>query len=161
MNPRDLIRIARQLASGVVGGNQGRPRQTELCRAISAAYYALFHALASSGANVLAGSSRDSRNQEAWRRVYRALEHGHARNQCNNQAVMRAFPPEIRRFGEVFTDMQRHRHEADYDPAVRFSREEVMQLIDEAEDAIAGLATTLSADKRAFATHVLLRHRVG
>ena len=105
MNQRDLIRISRQLASGVVGGSQGRPRQTELCRAVSAAYYALFHALALSGANALVGSSRGSRGQEAWRRVYRALEHGHARNQCNNQAVMRAFPPEIQRFGRVFVFM--------------------------------------------------------
>ena len=159
MNPRDLVRISRQLASGVMGGSQGRPRQTELCRAVSAAYYALFHALALSGANALVGSSRGSRGQEIWRRVYRALEHGHARNQCNNQAVMRAFPPEIRGFGQVFTDMQRHRHEADYDPAAKFSREEVMQLIDETEDAIAGFANALSVDRRAFAIHVLLRHR--
>ena len=44
MNPRDLIKIARQLASGAVDGNRGRPRQAELRRAVSAAYYALFHA---------------------------------------------------------------------------------------------------------------------
>ena len=41
MNPHDLIRIARHLASGAVGGIRGRPRQAELRRAVSAAYYAL------------------------------------------------------------------------------------------------------------------------
>lgn len=66
MNPRDLIRIARQLASGAVGGNRGRPRQAELRRAVSAAYYAMFHALALSGANTLAGSTRANRSQRAW-----------------------------------------------------------------------------------------------
>lgn len=58
MNPRHLIRIARQLASGVVSGSRGRPRQAELRRAMSAAYYALFHALAYCCADRLAGSGR-------------------------------------------------------------------------------------------------------
>ena len=90
MNPHDLIRIARQLASGAVGENRGRPRQAELRRAVSAAYYALFHALAHCCANRLAGSGRD---EAAWIQTYRALEHGHARNQCNDQSAMSASFP--------------------------------------------------------------------
>ena len=46
MNPQDLLRIAEELARGAIGGGRGRPRQAELRRAISAAYYALFHTLA-------------------------------------------------------------------------------------------------------------------
>ena len=46
MNPHDLIRMARQLASGDLGSGRGRPRQAELRRAVSTAYYAMFHALA-------------------------------------------------------------------------------------------------------------------
>ena len=98
MNPRDLIRIARRLASGAVGGNRGRPRQTELCRAVSAVYYALFHSLALSAANTLAGSTPASRSGPAWRRTYRALEHRNAKNQCSNSAAMSQFPPEIQAF---------------------------------------------------------------
>ena len=37
MNPRALIRIARQLASGNLGSGLGRPQQDELRRAISTA----------------------------------------------------------------------------------------------------------------------------
>ena len=41
MNPSHLLCIARQLAAG--SGRCGRPRQTDLCRAVSATYYAQFH----------------------------------------------------------------------------------------------------------------------
>ena len=82
MNPEDLIRIARGLAGGAIGGNIGRPRQAELRRAVSAAYYALFHALARCCADTLVGATPASRSQTAWTQTYRALEHGYAKNQC-------------------------------------------------------------------------------
>ncbi len=159
MNPRDLVRIARQLASGAVGGNRGRPRQTELRRAVSAAYYALFHTLALSSANALAGSSGASRNQPAWRQTYRALEHGHARNQCLNRPAMSVFSVEIQDFGLLFVRMQSQRHSADYDPYARFSRANVMHLIDATGEAISRFENAAAADRRSFAIHVLLRLR--
>ena len=159
MNPRDLIRIARQLASGAVGNSRGRPRQAELRRAISAAYYALFHALAQCCADRLAGSTRANRNESAWSQTYRALEHGHARNQRDRQSAMSAFPAEIRAFGRRFVYMQGQRQQADYSPGAIFSRVRVLQLIDESEDAITALDSTPNADLRAFAIHVLFRPR--
>ena len=158
MNPSDLIRIARQLASGAVGGNRGRPRQAELRRAVSAAYYALFHTLALCGANLLAGSTRANRSQQAWRQTYRALEHGHAKNQFNRNVIDR-FPREIRNFGEIFVEMQRRRHDADYDPVERFSRSEVQILIDVTERTITLFESTAVADRRAFAIYALFKLR--
>lgn len=159
MNPRDLIRIARQLASGAVGGSRGRPRQTELRRAVSAAYYALFHTLALSGANALAGSSSTNRNQPAWRQAYRALEHGHARNQCLNRPAMNMFTAEIRNFGQLFVFLQSQRHSADYDPYARFSRANVMGLIEATGEAMTRFENAAAADRRSFAIHILLRLR--
>ena len=156
MNPRHLIRIARQLASGAVGGNRGRPRQAELRRAVSAAYYALFHALAHCCANRLAGSGRD---EAAWIQTYRALEHGHARNQCNDQSAMSVFPAEIQDFGKRFVLIQRQRQQADYSPSVTFARDRVMQFITEAEDAITALDNAPASGRRAFAIHVLMPRR--
>lgn len=156
MNPRDLIRIARHLASGAVGGGRGRPRQAELRRAISATYYALFHSLALSCANTLAGSSR---NRPSWQQTYRALEHGYARNQCDDRSVMSGFPSEIRYFGRIFVLLQRQRQQADYSPAATFARSRVMQLISEAEGAIGAIENVASAQRRDFALHVLLRRR--
>ena len=156
MNPRDLIRIARQLASGAAGENRGRPRQAELRRAVSATYYALFHALAHCCANRLAGSTRTG---AAWIQTYRALEHGHARNQCNDQSAMSVLPAEIQDFGKRFVFMQRQRQQADYSPSATFARDRVIQLITEAEGAITDLESAPNADRRAFALHVLLRRR--
>ena len=156
MNPRDLIRIARNLASGAADGRRGRPRQAELRRAVSTAYYALFHALALSCANVLAGGNR---NNPSWQQAYRSLEHGHTRNQCNDKSTMNAFPVEIQDFGSRFILVQGQRQQADYSPNATFSRDRVTLLINETEDAIDALESTPNADRRGFAIHVLMRRR--
>ena len=159
MSPTGLIRIARHLAAGGVGSGIGRPRQDELCRAMSCAYYAMFHSLADCCADMLVGATRARRSQEAWRRTYRALEHGHAKNQCSNARMLGRFPLEVQRFGELFIHMQRRRHYADYDPDANFSRSDVMQFIDDTESMIAGFENVDARDRRAFAVFVLLRNR--
>lgn len=158
MNPHDLLRAAYQLA---LEPSIGRPRQANLRRAISTAYYALFHALANCCADMLAGSTRARRSQRAWRQTYRALEHGHAKNQCANQSVMSRFPLEIRGFGEAFIEMQALRHTADYDPDGQFARAEVLGYIEESEQAIRAFENVPASDRRAFAIYVLLRLRSG
>ena len=159
MTSGDLVRIARHLASGGVSGRRGRPRQTDLCRAVSAAYYALFHALAQSCADTLAGSTPVNRTRPGWRQTYRALEHGLARRQCDNRAIMRRFPPEIREFGKMFVEMQRMRHYADYDPGITFDRFQVMKFVERTEGAITGFEAADRGQRRDFAIYVLFRHR--
>ena len=159
MNPEDLIRIARGLAGGAIGGNIGRPRQAELRRAVSAAYYALFHALARCCADTLVGATPASRSQTAWTQTYRALEHGYAKNQCVRPAMGR-FPPEIQAFGRAFSEMQRNRTIADYATESDLTRAETIRLIDWTEQAIANFANAPVSDRRAFSVYVLLRVRV-
>ena len=159
MNPDDLIRIAEHLASGGVRGRIGRPVQTELRRAVSATYYSLFHALARCCANMLVGATPASRSQQAWRQVYRALEHGHAKNQCSNRNMLSRFPQQIQGFGLLFADMQRHRQEADYNPDARFSRSDVRRFIDQAKKVLSEFADTDAREQQAFAVYVLFRVR--
>ncbi len=147
------------MAAGGVGSGIGRPRQDDLCRAVSCAYYAMFHALAVCCADTLIGATRARRSQEAWRRTYRALEHGHAKNQCANARMLSGFPSEIQEFGELFVYMQRRRHTADYDPDAKFSRSNVIQFIDDTEGVITRFETVDTRDRRAFAVFVLLRNR--
>ena len=161
MNPRDLLRIAEGLARGAIGGARGRPPQAELRRAVSAAYYALFHTLALCGANTLVGANRAGRSQPAWNQVYRALEHGHARNQCSNRTVMSSFPPAVQDFGELLVLMQAQRQAADYDPNASFSRSYVLSLIEETAGIIEQFDNTDVRDRRAFAVFVLFRRRSG
>lgn len=159
MNPYDLIRIARHLATGGVGGSRGRPRQAELRRAISAAYYALFHALCHCCADALAGATAASRSRPGWLLVYRSLEHTTARSRLSNRSEMTAFPPEIRYFGARFADLQRQRHWADYNPALAFSRRQVILFIGRAEQALDGLEQCAPADRRELSLYVLFRPR--
>lgn len=159
MNPHDLIKIASFLATIGVVSNLGRPRQADLRRAVSAAYYALFHALAHCGADMLAGSGSARRNLAAWQRIYRSLEHGATLRRLNNRSEMRGFPREIQDFGRLFVDLQVKRHRADYDPAARFDRATVIQLVAEAEQHISGLENAAAADRRDFAIYVLFRDR--
>ena len=156
MNPQDLIRSARRQAGGA---GRGRPRQTDLCRAVSSAYYAMFHTLARCGADLLAGATRSARSQPAWAQTYRALEHGHALNQCRNRAVVDRFPPAIQDFARHFVMMQRYRHYADYTPTTDFVRSRVMPLIDQTEQVISQFNDVPVRDRRAFAIYILFRLR--
>ena len=158
MNPDHLLAIAESLASGRVGSQRGRPRQAELRRAVSAAYYALFHSLAGNCANLLVGNRASTPTRQAWRQAYRALDHGRVRRQCTERRpkrVLDRFPPEIENFAEQFVKMQELRHLADYDPFQDFSRPEVSQHIEDTKSAIAQFGQAHRADRRAFAVFVL------
>ena len=156
MNPQFLIRIARELAVSNSATRPSGASQTYLCRAISSAYYALFHALAQSCADTLAGSNRA---QPSWRQAYRSLDHGLAKRQCDKVSSMPEFGPELVRFADNFVVAQGLRHTADYDPSAAFSQSQVLVLIDEIESAITRFNTVVQDERRAFAIHVLFRQR--
>ena len=156
MNPREMIRIARQLAAGNLGSSAGRPRQADLRRAVSTAYYALFHALAACAADTLIGPNSASRIEPLWLQTYRTLEHGYAKERCQG-AMMGLFPLEIREFAQQFVDMQGQRHDADYNPGVTFTRSEVRRFINESERRITRFESAPEQARRAFAVYVLFR----
>ena len=159
MNPDDLLEIAEKLASGRIGPQLGRPRQAELRRAVSAAYYALFHTLASDCADLLVGGRSSTRTKQAWRQMYRALDHGQVKRQCAERRpkrVLARFPQEIQEFADQFVRMQRERHLADYDPFEHFSRSSVSQFIEETKSAVAEFEKADRDDRRAFAVFVLV-----
>ena len=101
MKPLDLMEAAR----GLMELSPRRPSQANLRRAVSTAYYALFHCLAACAANSLIGRVRDA----AWHQTYRVLEHGKAREACENKRALTAFPLEVRRFADVFAALQKAR----------------------------------------------------
>lgn len=152
MQPLDFTKAARDL---VDSAGRGRPREVNLRRAVSTTYYALFHCLADCCANMLAGNAQDNRSSPAWRQTYRALQHTTARRRCLRATINR-FPSAIRNFAKLFASMQVKRHSADYDPDAAFLKSDVIQYIDEAEDAIKQFNSAPRHDRRAFAIYVLL-----
>ena len=159
MDPRDLLRIAALLAAGALGSRRGRPRQAELRRAVSTAYYAMFHTLAACCARQLARATPASSSQTAWRQTYRALEPGYAKRQCERHDALREFPLEIRKFAQQFVLMQFQRHSADYDPEERFLRTDVLNHVQVTERVITQFNAAPRPAQRAFALYVLLRAR--
>ena len=158
MNPDDLLKIADSLALGRIGSRRGRPRQAELRRAVSATYYALFHTLAKNSADLLVGNRSSTGTKQAWKQMYRSLDHRRVKRQCTDRRpkrVLDKFPREVRDFAAQFVTMQRQRHLADYDPLERISRSSVTQFIKETKLAIAEFKKVDRDDRRAFAVFVL------
>lgn len=155
LNPLDLIDTARRLT----WREKGKPRQTDLRRALSTAYYAGFHALAKSCADSLVGASKTQRSEPAWRQTYRALEHGFSKNACKDGAIISRFPAEIQDFASCFVALQEKRHAADYDPSSRYAKSEVDNDISAMNDAIRRFQDAPMRDRRAFSAHVLLKKR--
>lgn len=156
MTPFNLIATARSLADT---GRRGRPRQTDLRRAVSTAYYALFHCLAVCCADLLVGGSSADRSATAWERTYRALEHGVVRRRCRSDAI-KEFPDGIRQLADVFLDMQAKRHQADYASAGNFPKRIVLRDISDVAAAITRFQQVPARDRRAFAIYLLLNYRV-
>jgi uncharacterized protein (UPF0332 family) len=146
-----LIVTARKLAKASLT----RPRQAELKRAVSTAYHALFHALAKDAANLLIGVGQ-MRASEAWVHVYRALDHGFAKNACRE---IRRVPSTLVDCADEFIELQETRLKADYDPRTSFTRVEALEWTSRAEVAIGKLRTAPRRDRKAFAVQLLLRKR--
>ena len=79
-------------------------------------------------------------------------------DRCENRNVLTRFPVEIQDFANLFIDMQKKRHRADYEPDRSFflSRPAVMQDINETEEAIRRFLRSDRKDRRAFAVYLLL-----
>ena len=148
-----MIITARKLANA----SPKKPRQADLRRAVSTAYYALFHAMAKDAADMLVGVGQN-RPDKAWTHTYRSLQHGEAKSAC--EAVRNLnFPNTIKSCADAFVALQQKRHEADYDPDYRVLRAHALDAIQQAEDAIRKLRESSKRDRRAFAVQVLMKKR--
>ena len=148
---RALLQRAR---NGLEG--RGRLRSVFIRRTISDAYYALFHAIAAMCADSLVGSTR--RNGEAWRRIYRTLDHGPVREELR-RPESRAIHPGITKIASDFARLQDARHDADYDPTTEFRRrDEAIAFVNIAEAAIADIEA-LPADVRLELSAALVAKR--
>ena len=136
----DLLGQARQLAVK----EPKRPLQASLRRAASASYYAVFHLLVDEASKrMFPGHDRASLRHC----LARAFVHGDMKKvaqQFSNDGVSpklspglngQALQPELVGVATAFVELQQARHEADYDVARRFTRREVLDLLEGAEQA--------------------------
>lgn len=132
----DLLVQARRLAEL----DSGKPKQANLRRAVSSAYYALFHLfIAEFVRKVLTGHQKALMD-----RVSRSFNHPDMLKVCRQwqQSVLpqtladlmeRAADPRFNAIAKTFVDLQEARHEADYDVSARLSRSETLARIRDVE----------------------------
>jgi len=126
--PEDLLQQAYDLALK----DQTDPKQASLRRAVSTAYYALFHLLIDEAVSKWAVERQRSI-------LARTFEHDRMKKVCE-ELVKRVnsgadFPPELNTVAHNFIQLQHHRHTADYDNSRQWSTADTLNVLSRATDA--------------------------
>ena len=151
MEWRNIIDLAREMAATEPSDHL---HQTRLRMAVGNAYYAMYHALARSNADLLIGPSETEGRSPEWNRVYTALGGDSAFELM--QGDFSRQPERVRRFVDVFLAAHHQRLLAEEDPATTFTAEQARVCIDQAEAAISEFLSVEPERRRAFAVQVLL-----
>ena len=134
-----------------------QPHPAAARRAVSTAYYAAFHALTASNADVLIGSPSDQLTTEAWIRIYRRLDHSHTREQLRQNR--HNFSSDTRTFADLFLDLQNERHNADYNPQATFTPQTATIWLSKTQAAITDFLRTSQRERTSIAILTLIRTR--
>jgi hypothetical protein len=128
-------------------------------RAVSTAYYVVFHAVAKSCAGILLRSV--DRNSDTYERVYRALDHGPLKKAFATKGSPLRTQETLRRIGDLVVSLQSERHKADYlPPNMRpFSSDDAKKLVDQARTAVRHIENLSEQDRFALATWLLFKNR--
>jgi len=165
IDPQQLISVARLLS---MPPRRGAPQQVKLRRAISSAYYAVFHHFIESATTQLIGVDR---RQASYAIIYRSFEHADLRKACTQAQLpalskelqkavgLPSYGADVRECATFFVELQQIRHEADYNPAAKISLSDTRTAITKAEAAIAALDRAPAQQRRVFLTllHFKLR----
>ena len=148
----DLIDTSRMLLLPVPPAIQ--PTQASIRRAISTAYYGMFHALLASNTDTLIGLPQNTIDIAGWSRIYRNTQHRRTYDQM--QRILNQDQPQfsaaVRVYAHTFCRLQRSRHSSDYDPlAGPFSIPYAQGLIDQAESATTDFLQVSASERAALA----------
>lgn len=150
IDPNQLLDVAAELATAP---RRGAPRQAKLRRAVSTAYYALFHSLVSAASDLLVG--QNERTSPRYLVVYRSFEHGKMKEVCRqiSQGNLRnQFGAQLQECAAAFVELQESRHGADYDPTIRIPLSDARAAISKANDAIEKLNASPNGERFFFLT---------
>jgi hypothetical protein len=147
----------------------GPPRQVDIMRAISAAYYGVFHATITAAADQFVGVTKRSTSQYAL--VYRSVDHGWLRTLCEEvkkstltakyapHAPSNGFGPNIVAFSAAVLELQEKRHAADYDPMIRVKSSDAILAVRTARAALSRFKKASSTRRKAFLSLLLFQPR--
>lgn len=148
-----LIEVAWRL----VEGSTADASEASLRRAVSTAYYAVFHAICRLCATELVGG--DSLRDE-WSAIYRSVDHGAFRATRDADGRERRLGDRVRRLLELTIDLQRDRHVADYNPGpFDYGETDVRALLNSAAAAVDALETLSASERKILAVALIARPR--
>lgn len=141
----DLLQLARRTIE--LDAGPGRPKQANLRRTISTAYYALFHLLVYEATSRMDLRGPDA--QKYQRGLGRAFEHETmklASAAINATEIAGGIgsvktPPDLKEVASAFVELQRDRHSADYDLTRQFTKADARLRLEQAEAAFAKWAS--------------------
>jgi hypothetical protein len=166
LNPEHLFEQADKLSSPPPAGP---PRQVDIRRAISAAYYGIFHAAITAAADQFVGVTKRSASQYGL--VYRSVDHIWLRTLCDEvkkptltakyapHAPSNGFGPNIIAFAAAVLELQQKRHAADYDPMIRVRTSDAILAVRTARAALARFNKASSTRRKAFLSLLLFPPR--
>lgn len=174
IDPNGLLDLAHELA----GTGRGRPREANLRRGVSSAYYALFHELTDAVVEHVMPSApvaekRHMRRAWTHRELKEAADLVSARAQVLTQNPAAPLTKDAEKAGplldlaasdvrlvelaELFISLQEQRHAADYDHQQPPDKASLLSACQDAETARRRLGEAQPAAREAFLTLLLLR----
>lgn len=166
LNPEHFFEQAERLLEPAT---VGAPRQVDLRRAISAAYYGLFHAVLAAAADHFVGATKRDTKQYAL--VYRSVDHRRlgevasdlsrdlTKSKVEAYIPVSGFAQSTRLFFRAIVELQQRRNAADYDPLLRFRISDALQAVNTARTALKHFRDSRAAERDAFLALLLFRPR--
>lgn len=165
LNPNHLFEQANKLITIQVGP----PRQVDVRRAISAAYYATFHATITAAADQFIGIT--NRDTSRYGLVYRSVSHAWLRDLCREvqrptlsnkfrpHAPISGFGLNVTAFAAAVVELQEKRHSADYDVMIRMNKSDAVLAISTAKAALRRFSKASKTRRLAFLSLLLFPPR--
>ena len=159
LNPDHLFDQAEKL---VAPPPAGPPRQVDLRRGISAAYYGLFHYCLTAVADEFVGVTQRATSRYAL--VYRSIDHKTLKELCMEAKKQTppakyvpdfpsgGFDPSIQAFSTAAIELQEKRHRADYNPQPRFRTSDANLAISTARSAVQRFQAANDEHRKLFLT---------
>lgn len=141
----DLLEQAKDLLDSQRPENRGRPKQVDLRRSISTAYYSLFSLLVEEAATAMIGGGSKKKALRGY--VSRAISHEAIRGVCKgfanrnpddkikNALADHEIPGDLAYIAITCHDLQVERQEADYNFIRSFTKDEAIDIVEEVAEA--------------------------
>ena len=155
-SPLDPTALVDSADHAVNNAPPGGPSRETIHRAISTVYYAVFHAINASNANIRHGVPGNAATAQVWTNTYRQMRHNSATNRLGQHFFQLTSDAQL--LANYFTNLKTARETADYDPNRALTVGDANFWIREARAALVALQAMTPADRRIFGNITLRGH---